>query len=313
MIPEIYDSVIQDPESTINRSAKIVRRNWFSYLLFVPALLFLFGMIWVPFIRGFWMSLHIWPAFGEKDFVGLENYRFLLGGDVFWTSMKATLIYMSMTIIQLVLALGASLAARNLKRFENVINGIFLVPYTMPPVVTGTIWLYILNPNSGPMFDFLVDWGVLAAPIYWGSSGTTAITVITLVGSWTFWQFLYLIFIASLQNIPDEHYETAKVYGANRVQQFLRITLPQLKSALFIAISIRIVRNLVKVSQPIQMTQGGPGYETSVLAILLYRFILLRQDYGLAFAVGLVLFLVAIGLTFVFIRAFKQQERRAIQ
>jgi len=313
MIPEIYHRVIQDPVSTFNRSTEVVRRNWFSYLLFVPALLFLFGMIWVPFIRGFWMSLHIWPAFGEREFVGLENYRFLLGGDVFWTSVKATLIYMSMTVIQLVLALGASLAARNLKRFENVINGIFLVPYTMPPVVTGTIWLYILNPNSGPVFDFLVDWGVLAAPIYWGSSGTTAITVITLVGSWTFWQFLYLIFVASLQNIPDEHYETAKVYGANRVQQFLHITLPQLKSALFIAISIRIVRNLVKVSQPIQMTQGGPGYETSVLAILLYRFILLRQDYGLAFTVGLILFLVAIGLTFVFIRAFKQQERRAIE
>ncbi|MFB6102096.1 MAG: carbohydrate ABC transporter permease [Haloplanus sp.] len=299
---------VTHPRRSYRRVRETIQEYWLSYLLFVPTLLFLLLVVWFPFFRGIWMSLHVWPAFGERSLVGLENYFYVFTWDTFWVSMKATLGYMSMTVIQLVLALAATLSVRKLERFDNLADGIFLIPYTMPPVVTGTIWLYILNPDYGPVFGWLTSWNLLESPIYWGINGTTGLTVITLVGSWTFWQFMYLIFIASIQSIPDEHYETAEIYGANRLQRFTNVTLPHLKSAILIALSIRIIRNLVKVSQPLQMTQGGPGYQTSVISILLYRFTLEQGDYGLAFTIGVIMFLLTIGFTFVFIREFSRQR-----
>ncbi|SFR65494.1 raffinose/stachyose/melibiose transport system permease protein [Halogeometricum rufum] len=296
------------PRESYRTARDAVQEHWLSYLLFAPTLLFLLLVVWFPFLRGIWMSFHVWPAFGQHEWTGLSNYVYVFEWDTFWVSVRATLIYMSMTIIQFALALAATLSVRKLKRFDDLADGMFLIPYTMPPVVTGTIWLYILNPNYGPVFGWLTSWGILDSPIYWGIDGSSAITVVTLVGSWTFWQFMYLIFIASIQSIPDEHYETAEVYGANRLQRFRYVTLPYMKSAMLIAISLRIIRNLVKVSQPLQMTQGGPGYESSILAILLYRFTLTQGDLGLAFTVGVILFVLTIGFTFVFIREFRQQR-----
>lgn len=294
-----------------NRVRDAIREHWFSYLMFVPTLIFLLVMVWVPFVRGVWMSFHSWPAFGQHVWVGLDNYQYLFNLDYFYTSLKATAFYMSMTVLQFALALGAALAARKLSRSHILVDGIFIIPYTMPPVVTGTVWLYILDPNVGPVFSWLVDWGILPHAIYWGTDGTKALTVITLIGAWTFWQFVYIIFAATLSGIPDDYYEIAKVYGASRWQRFWNITLPQLRGAFLIALSLRILRNLVKVSQPLQMTQGGPGYQTSVISILLYRFTLNQRQYGLAFTIGVILFLIGLVLAYIFIREFRRQRTGA--
>jgi ABC-type sugar transport system permease subunit len=176
----------------------------------------------------------------------------------------------------------------------------------MPPVVTGAIWLYLLSPTVGPVFQLLVDLGLLENAVYWSTQGDMAMAVIMGVLAWTFWPFMFLIILASLENIPEEYYETARVYGANRIQQFVRITLPQLKSAILVAVSIRVVWNLTKISQPLQMTGGGPGYQTSILAVLVYRFGWLQGRLGLAFATGVILLLVTLGFIIIFIREFQR-------
>lgn len=272
------------------------RRNWLPYAFVAPLVLFLVLLLWFPFMRGIWISFHS-TASGPNVWVGLDNYEFILTWDVFYVSMKATLIYATITIFQLVIGLGAALIVREMNRFDGIMSGLMLIPYTMPPVVTGTIWIYLLDPSVGPIFSYLTDWGLLAEPVYWGTQGDTALAVIMFVGTWTFWPFMFLILVANLQQIPKEHYETARIYGASRLDSFLRITLPQLKSAIIIAVSIRLIWNLSKISQPLQLTGGGPGFDTSILAILLYRFTWERGQYGLAYAMGIILFT----LTFIFI------------
>jgi len=297
---------IRDVSRRIEGSREVLREYWFEYLLFVPTLLFLLALVWLPFLHGVWMSLHDWPMFGDPRWVGLGNYEYLFQWDAFYTSIRATLIFLLQTVVQLGIALGAALALKHISRLKNVINAVFLIPYTMPPIVTGTIWFYLLHPQFGPFMDYLINWGILDGPVYWRSMGDAGLTVITMIGAWTFWPFMFLVILASLENIPNEHYETAKVYGASRIQRFFRITLPQLKSAILVAISIRIVWNLVKVSQPLQMTNGGPGYETSVLAILLYRFTKEQRELGLAFSIGIILFLITLACTIMFIREFER-------
>ena len=301
--------------SRMHRFKGAVQDHWFSYLLFLPTLLYLIFLLWIPFIRGVWISFHDWTFGGTTTWVGLSNYVYLLNWDPFYTSLRATLAFGVATLLQAALAVTAACLVANLSKFKSVVSTTLIIPYTMPPVVTGTIWLYLLDPNYGPIFQYLIKWGVLQDPIFWSTSGAPALTVLSGVLVWTFWPFMFLIILASRESIPDEYYETAKVYGANRVQMFLRITLPRLKSAILVAISIRMVWNLAKVSQAFQLTQGGPGYETSVLGVLLYRFAYNQGQFGLAFAVGMFLLALTIGFVALFIREFEQsrKEEGAVQ
>lgn len=287
---------------------EILEENWFSYALFLPTFLFLILLLWLPFFRGIWMSFHEWPFIGDPAFVALGNYTYLFGWDVFYISLKATAIYATATIIQVGIAIVLALVVANIRKFKNLLSGIFLVPYTMPPVVTGTLWLYLLDPSLGPVFKFLTSEGILQQPIFWKSQGDPALAVVTLVTAWTFWPFMFLIILASREKIPEAHYESAKVYGANRLEILRRITLPQIKSAILVAISIRLIWNLAKISQPLQLTRGGPGYQTSVLAVLLYRFAYLDGRLGIAYAVGIILLVITLLFVALFIREFERER-----
>jgi len=151
--------------------------------------------------------------------------------------------------------------------------------------------MYLLDPNLGIVTHYLLKLGILSRPVYWASDPTWAQWVITFVAAWTFWPFMFLIILASLQSIPRSYYELAEVYGASLWQRFRVVTLPHIRSAILTAVIIRIAWNLAKIDQPFQLTGGGPGYETSVLSILMYRFAFLSGNFGMAFAVGI--FLVA--------------------
>ena len=285
--------------------------NWFSYLLILPSLLFLVLLMWLPFLQGIWMSFYNWPFGGTPTWVGLENYRFLFSWGPFYTALEATFIFALSTFMMLAVAIVAALAVREIKWGTGIVTGIFLLAYTLPPLVTGTIWAYLLEPTLGPIFGYLTQLGILQNTIYWGSNGDTALAAVMFVTTWTFWPFMFLIISASLRGIPDDYYETARIYGANRWQTFLRVTLPQLKSAILVAVSIRMIWNLTKVSQVLQLTNGGPGYETSILAVLLYRFAYSRGSMGAAYAIGVILLIITVAFVFLFIREFERSSEES--
>lgn len=282
--------------------------NWFTYALLLPLLGYFIFLLWIPFLQGAWMSLHSWPFLGEPTWAGLKNYEYLLTWEAFYTSLRATTIYALAILPQVLIALVAALIVANIDQFKNVISGIFLISYTMPPVVIGTLWLFLLNPSTGPIFAWLTNNGFLQSPIYWTTQGDLALTVITLVTVWSYWPFMFIIIYASRENIPEEYYETARVYGATRWQIFRHVTLPQLKSAILIALSIRLIWNLSKISMPLQLTGGGPGYETSLLAILLYNLAYLDGRMGLAYAIGILLLILSLIFVVVFIREYERSQ-----
>jgi ABC-type sugar transport system permease subunit len=291
---------------------RISADTWLIIAFLFPTLAFLIFLIWLPFIQGVWMSFHYWPMIGEPKWEGLENYRDFLAADYFWVVIKATIVYSFSTALQLGMALVAALALnQKFIPLKQVWRGIMLMPYAMPPVVTGAIWLYLLDPNMGMVMHYLQKFGIISQPIYWASDSTWAKVVITLVASWTFWPFMFLIILAQLQAVPERYYELAEVYGANLWQRFRTVTLPHIKGAMLTAVIIRIVWNLAKIDQPFQLTGGGPGYETSVLSILTYRFAYLSGDFGMAFTVGIFLVLFTFILIGPFLKKFQAQITKA--
>jgi ABC-type sugar transport system permease subunit len=181
-----------------------------------------------------------------------------------------------------------------------------MLGYTLPPVIIGAIWKYILDPRYGPFFGYLRQLGLVEGPVFWSIDPTISLAAITGVMAWTIWPFMFLILYASRQGIPDSYYEAAKVYGAGGWARFRYITLPQLKSAILVVVALRVIWNLSEVSQPLTLTGGGPGYDTSILGIYLYR-LLIQARLGLASASGVILFAVSLIGVVLFFRSYSQE------
>ena len=266
--------------------------RWLIVLFLLPTTLFMLLLLWLPFLQGVWMSLHNWPFMGEPTWRGLANYRDFMAADYFWTSIEATVIYSLSTLFQLILALAAALALKQkFVPWKSLLRGVMIIAYAMPPVVVGAIWLFLLDPGLGMITHYLMAFGIIDFPIYWFSENLWAKWTITLVASWTFWPFMFLIILSSLQAIPESQYELAEMYGANLWQRFKVVTWPNIQGAILVVVILRLAFNLAKIDQPFQLAGGGPGYETSVLSILMYRFAFMSGDFGMAFTVGMFLVL----------------------
>lgn len=292
----------------MNRSEE----RWLIILFLLPTTAFMVLLLWVPFLQGIWMSFHQWPFMGEPKWKGLDNYISFLSADYFWVSIRVTLIYSLSTLFQLILALAAALALKQkFVRFKPLWRGIMIISYAMPPVVVGAIWLFLLDPGLGMITHYLIQFGIIEAPIYWFSENEWAKWIITLVASWTFWPFMFLIILSSLQAIPESHYELAEIYGANMWQRFVTVTLHHIKGAIIVVVILRLAFNLAKIDQPFTLTGGGPGYETSVLSILMYRFAFMSGDFGMAFTVGMFLVVITVILILPFAYLAQRQFRAA--
>jgi ABC-type sugar transport system permease subunit len=286
---------------------QVLRRDWLTYSMLLPVLLIMGTLVWGSLLDGIWMSFHEFNFLGQRQWVGGDNYRYVLGWDTFWTSVRATVIFGLVTFSQLAIALVAAVAVKH-ARFRDYFSALFVIPYTIPGLVSGTLWVYILHPDLGPILPLLVDIGLLDQTIYWGTQGDSAMAVIMFAATWAYWPLVFIILTASLDGIPEEQYETARVYGASKVQAFFHITLPQLKGAILVAVSLRTIYNLTKVSQPLQITGGGPGFDTSVLGILVYRFTEGSQRFGLAMTVGVILVLLTMLFVVPYIRSFERNS-----
>jgi multiple sugar transport system permease protein len=292
-------------ERELRGTRTVIKRNWLTYALLLPVVLVMLLLVWGSLLNGLWMTFHEWGLITDAIWVGLSNYSYVLNWPVFWQSVVATLVFSLVTFIQVGIALVATLALRQVK-FRNVVGAAFVIPYTIPGLVSGTLWVYLADPDLGPIFTVLVNNGIIERAIYWSGDGQLAMAMIMFAAAWTYWPLAFIILNASIENIPEEYYETASIFGASKFQTLVNITLPQMKGAIFVALSLRTIYNLTKVSQPLQMTGGGPGYATSILGISVFNFTSARQ-FGLAMTVGVAMVLLTMLFVIPYIYKFEEQ------
>jgi ABC-type sugar transport system permease subunit len=251
-------------------------------------------VLWIPFLRGVWISFFEWPAGGESTWIGIQNYVDFVTSTNFITSLKFTAMMGLTTIPHLLIGLAAALAVYHSKRLTNFISAGYLIPFIIPPVASGTIIYYMLSPNFGPILPMLVDLGILDSTIFWRQRTVPAQTVVLGALTWTYWPWVFLILLAKRHSISDNLYESAKMYGANRFQMFRYITLPHMKGAILFIVLFRVIKNVMKTAQNWQLTRGGPGFETSPLSVALFRFAFENNQMGRAAAVGIIIVILTV-------------------
>ena len=273
-------------------------------LLLLPAALLLLVIVVYPIATLFWNSLHAAdpanPQAGEL-FVGWENYARALADDRFWNSTLKTLLYIMVTVPgALVTGLALALLANQPFRVKWPVRLGLLLPWALPLVFAGLIFRWFFEYRTGVVNDALMSFGM--DPPQWLSDPTLAFWAICIAIVWKSSSFMALMLLAGLQTIPRSLYEAAEVDGATRWQQFLEITLPMLRPAIFVALIFRTITAIQTFDIPYAMTGGGPGDATETLAMYINKTTLDFLDFGYGSALAALMFLISMVATSGYLR-----------
>jgi len=254
----------------------------------------IFGV--APLLYIAWYSLHDWsPLAGRFDFVGVDNYAYLFENRTFQTSLLVTGIFVvGVVVAETVVAMALALLLS--RRIKGI--GIFRAAYFAPVVIAYVAWVLVwdyLLASNGTVNSVLATFGV-AGPDWLHSPSWALLSVIVVVLFKGVGQNM-ILFLAALQNVPNELLEAAAIDGASAVKRFFRITLPLMTPTVLMVLILTTVGAL-NIFVPIQlMTEGGPGNSTNVLSYYIYEVAFKQQEFGLGSAVAVVLFVIVLALT----------------
>lgn len=289
------------------------RTRWAAIGFVAPLLIYLLLFYVVPLIQNISMSLHRYSrrtfVTGEAPFVGFKIYQEVLSTKEFWVTLGQTLIFVVVSIV-FQYALGLALAVLFNQNFKlsATLRGIFLVPWLLPPMISGTIWQWMMDADSGIINKALSLLGI--APVWWLQANHSLWAVI-IANIWLGIPFNLVILYSGLQNINRDLYEATSLDGCNSCQTFWKITFPLLKPVTMITLLLGFVYTLKTVDIIWLMTQGSGTSQT--LATWSYAMAFGKGysstiRYSQASVVGTLLILIALIFAFVYIGVSPKDE-----
>lgn len=275
--------------STIGQPRRRSRESWEPYLYLLPALVVFTIFVAVPVAGTVILSSTSWNgiSWNTAEFIALDNYTTAFRDNAFWSSIGNNLKLLPFfVILPAVLGLIPAVIVHQGKiRGAKIFQAGLFLPYIMPGVLIGVVWKWLLNPVFGPVNDVLDRLGLPTRT--WLGDFTWALPTVGMIGAWAAYGFCFVVFIAGLQKISTELYEAARLDGANGWQEFLAVSLPGLKREIAVVLSINLIGALRAFDVIRATTDGGPGFETRVLALYMIdvAFNANRAGYGSALAV----------------------------
>jgi multiple sugar transport system permease protein len=283
------------------------------YLLILPSLLLAFWIIGYPIWDLADMSLHSVTRFGQlKDFSGLANFSRLIAEPLFVECLIRTLVWTFAVVAGTVL-LSIPIALILADDFvgRRVLRVIIMLPWAVSLTMSGIVWRWALNGQSGMLNATLYDYGLLKQPITWLATADTAFPIEIAIGILVSIPFSVTVFLGGLSSLPREIFEAARIDGASSWQRWRFLTLPLIRPF----INIVLVLNFIYVfnSFPLiwVMTQGDPANSTDILVTWLYKLAFRYGKLDIASALSIVMFLILLAFTIVYAVLAMRNEREA--
>lgn len=262
-----------------------------AILFIAPAAIFLFLIVIYPLFTILPLSFQEYvPQSHSFVFVGLKQYQRLFSDSLFWLSIKTTLIFTILTII-LHLIIGWALALllnaqwRSI-RVRSFFRGILIFPWIFSLPACALLWCILYHPRG--LLSYLTQQLLHTRIVFLGDPRWAMYSVL-LVNAWNRYALYMILLLGGLQSIPKSLYEVAEVDGANRIQSFLHITLPQMSSLMMIVIIIDFITTFIHFDLVWVMTKGGPLRSTYLISFFLYERGLLTYKLGYASALSVVI------------------------
>jgi multiple sugar transport system permease protein len=261
-----------------------IREAIWGYLFITPNFLIILFFTVIPIFFSLYMSLTDWNILSTPNFIGLENYQNIFSDKVaqetFFNTFYFTVVSVPInTVITLLLAVLLNQKIRGITFFRTS----FYLPVISASVAVSLIFMWILA-NNGLMNQILGSLGV--EPIRWLTDPKIALNSVIGVTIWKGLGLNMIIFLAALQDIPKELLEAASIDGANRIQQFFKITVPLLSPVIFFITITGVIGSFQSFDLVYNMTKGGPGHATTVIGYYIWKqaFDYMHMGYGAALA-----------------------------
>ena len=288
-----------------NKQTKLERQYaTLGMMLIAPTVLVFCAVIVYPLVSAIYLSLFdIYTPTLQGEWVGLDNYRELLGKGEFWSSLRTNIIWTVGTLtLQILFGIGMALVLHQNIWFRSLARSLILFPYFVSTVVAVLVWRWLFNDLYGILNHLMMAAGLIDMPVdYLGSMPNAMISVI-LVGAWKYFPFVVIAVLARLQTIPDALYEAARIDGAGPVARFFDITLPQLRDVLVVIIMLRAIWDFKEFDLIFLLTGGGPVISTQTLPLLVYKEAFSLNQMGMAAAYAVAMMAVMLVFMIIYIR-----------
>jgi len=278
----------------------LIQRQLTPYLFLLPALLILGLTVFWPALQAFYLSFtqYEYDLTQPPQWVGFANFRRLWVDPVFWQTLRNTVLYLVVVVpILVVFPLALAILVNQKLRGMHWFRAAYYTPVVISMVVAGIAWKWLYAQN-GLLNQLLKQLGISATSgIPWLTSPNLAIFSVMAVTVWKGLGYYMVIYLAGLQSIPPDLYEAAAIDGSDGISKHWDITVPLMKPYLVLVAVISAISATKVFEEVYIMTQGGPRNSSKTIVYYLYEQAFQNLEMSYACTIGLVLFLVILGLS----------------
>lgn len=269
-----------------------------GYLFILPAILFFLVYILYPIIFVGWSSAFEWSTLKNMTFVGLDNYLKVFQDDVFWTTIKNSMIWI-VTTVPIQAGIGFFLAyiiEDKLRRGRGFYRTVFFLPVATSVSVVAIVWGKMLQPYQGIITHYLTEIGVKGQINILGMPDTAILgCIIANIWEWTGWSMI--LYVAGISQISEDMKEAARIDGATRWQEIRYIYFPALASTHKSLLMLGVIGSLQTFGLIYSMTGGGPNHASEMPGTYIFQTGFTNQQMGYVSALSMVTLLFALVLT----------------
>jgi multiple sugar transport system permease protein len=299
---DAVDAATPQVERPRRRPPRHHRAGAAAWTMLAPNLLLLALFLFGPLLWAFAMSFQAKRSFGPGEWSGLDNFTRLLSDDVFWRALLNTAIFTVATVpVGVVLGLGLALLMNEAMPARGFFRTVVYLPIVLSTLVVSLVGLLLFDESIGIINGILEDVGL--GDVAWQSDGRLAMTSVVLMTLWTRIGFSMLVYIAALQDVDPETIEAARVDGAGSFAVVRHVVVPALRPSTFFLVVVNMIWSFQVFDIVYVMTNGGPGYSTTMLVTYAYdEGFGPARNFGYGAAIGVVLFLITVVITLVQVR-----------
>ncbi|WP_119391467.1 carbohydrate ABC transporter permease [Taklimakanibacter lacteus] len=277
------------------RTPREIDKAGYVLVAFFAIPFFLFNIM--PVLFGFYVAFTRWSIVGSPKWEGLRNFTRAFNDQWVAVAFKNILLY-GLIIVPCVTVLGLLFALFVNKRYplSGLARTLFFAPTVVSATVIGLVWVWLLDTQFGLVNHYLSFFGIDNIP--WLTSTRWSLVGVSIASVWWDLGLAFVLFLAALQDIPGEINDAAIVDGANRWQRFRYVILPHLRPVISMVVTLQLISTLRIFSQVYVMTNGGPASSSSSPIHYIYSMAIVRNLFGYASAIAILLFALILAITF---------------
>ncbi len=277
-----------------------------GYLFILPPMVLLFALIGYPVIYNIYLSFFE-TGFGAPTFVGFRNFVRAFTAPGFGEIALNTLIWTGVNMaVMIVLGMVAAISLNRQPKGRTAIQVLLLIPWVVPFVVAGVMWIFLFDPRWGAVNDILIRLRITRQRILWLQSPNTALMGVMIAYVWKVYPYVMVLLLAGLKSIPEELYDAAAVDGAEGLKKFRYVTLPMLRNILSTVLLVVGIWTFNTFDLIYVMTGGGPIYSSETIAMRTYKLAFTDFRFGLSSATSLIASVVLILFSIGYLRVQRE-------